>query len=47
MVNAIVTTEPTGTYFNQLKPAKAQAQAYDPEAREKLRVLSDRLVGEK
>ena len=47
VVNAIVTTEPTGTFFNQLKPWKAHAQAYDPEAREKLRVLSERLVGEK
>jgi hypothetical protein len=47
VVNAIITTEPTGTYFNQLKPAKANAQAYDAEAREKLRVLSERLAGEK
>jgi NAD(P)-dependent dehydrogenase (short-subunit alcohol dehydrogenase family) len=47
VVNAITTTEPTGTYFNQLKPAKAQAQAYDVVARAKLRVLSERLVGEK
>jgi NAD(P)-dependent dehydrogenase (short-subunit alcohol dehydrogenase family) len=44
VVNAIVTTEPTGTFFNELKPWKAQAQAYDADAREKLRVLSDRLV---
>lgn len=47
VVNAITTTEPTGTYFNQLRPVKAQAQAYDPEAREKLRALSERLVREK
>jgi hypothetical protein len=47
VVNAITTTEPTGTYFNQLKPWKAQAQAYDPAAREKLRVLSDQLVAKK
>ena len=47
VVNAIMTTEPTGTYFNQLKPVKAHAQAYDAEAREKLRVLSERLVAEK
>jgi hypothetical protein len=47
VVNAIVTTEPTGTYFNQLKPVKAQAQAYDGEAREKLRALSERLIGER
>jgi NAD(P)-dependent dehydrogenase (short-subunit alcohol dehydrogenase family) len=47
VVNAIITTEPAGTYFNQLKPVKAHAQAYDAEAREKLRVLSERLVAEK
>lgn len=47
VVNAIITTEPTGTYFNQLKPVKAHAQAYDAEARAKLRELSERLVGEK
>ena len=47
VVNAITTTEPTGTYFNQLKPWKAQAQAYDAAAREKLRALSDKLVGGK
>lgn len=47
VVNAIVTTEPTGTYFNQLKPVKAQAQAYDPAAREQLRTLSERLVAAK
>jgi NAD(P)-dependent dehydrogenase (short-subunit alcohol dehydrogenase family) len=47
VVNAIITTEPTGTYFNQLKPAKGHAQAYDVEARAKLRELSERLVGEK
>jgi hypothetical protein len=45
VVNAIVTTEPSGTYFNQLRPWKAQAQAYDAAARERLRVLSDKLVG--
>jgi len=47
VVNAIVTTEPTGTFFNQLKPWPAKPQAYDAEAREKLRALSERLVGEK
>ncbi len=47
VVNAITTTEPSGTFFNELKPWKAQAQAYDAEARAKLRVLSERLVGEK
>ena len=47
VVNAIVTTEPTGTYFNQLRPARAHTQAYDAEARAKLRELSERLVEEK
>ena len=47
VVNAIVTTEPTGSYFNRLQPVKAHAQAYDAEARAKLRELSERLVGEK
>lgn len=45
VVNAIVTTEPTGTYFNRLAPVKAQAQAYDAAARERLRTLSERLIG--
>jgi hypothetical protein len=44
VINAIVTTEPTGTYFNQLRPVRAHAQAYDAEARERLRALSERLV---
>ena len=47
VVNAIVTTAPTGTYFNQLQPVRAHAQAYDAGAREKLRALSERLVAEK
>ncbi len=47
VVNAVTTTEPTGTFFNQLKPWKAQAQAYDAAARERLRVLSEQMVGEK
>ncbi|MBL8986763.1 MAG: SDR family NAD(P)-dependent oxidoreductase [Gemmatimonadetes bacterium] len=45
VVNAMITTEPSGTYFNQLKAVKAQAQAYDAEARAKLRDLSERLAG--
>jgi NAD(P)-dependent dehydrogenase (short-subunit alcohol dehydrogenase family) len=47
VVNAITTTEPTGTFFNELKPWKAQAQAYDADAREKLRALSEQLVARK
>lgn len=45
VINAMTTTEPSGTFFNQLKPWKAQAQAYDAEARRKLRILSDSLAG--
>lgn len=44
VVNAIITTEPTGTYFNRSAPIKAHPQAYDAEARAKLRALSERLV---
>jgi NAD(P)-dependent dehydrogenase (short-subunit alcohol dehydrogenase family) len=44
VVNAIVTTAPTGTYFNRQVATRAHAQAYDAEAREKLRLLSERLV---
>lgn len=47
VVNAIVTTEPTGTYFNRSAPIKAHAQAYDADARAKLRALSERLTGER
>ena len=47
VIYAMTTTEPTGTFFNQLKPWKAQAQAYDAEAREKLRALSEELIGKK
>ncbi len=35
----------TGQYFNGLQPTRANAQAYDPAAREKLRTLSKRLTG--
>lgn len=44
VVNAIVTAEPTGTYFNRLQAVKAHDQAYDAEARERLRKLSERLT---
>lgn len=47
VVNAVVTSEPTGTYFNQLRPVKAQAQAYDAAAREKLRAISEKLIAPK
>jgi NAD(P)-dependent dehydrogenase (short-subunit alcohol dehydrogenase family) len=47
VVNAIVTTAPTGAFFNRLQPWKAKDQAYNPAACEKLRALSDRLVERK
>ena len=34
----------TGTYFNGTREARADAQAYDPDARRRLRELSERLV---
>jgi NAD(P)-dependent dehydrogenase (short-subunit alcohol dehydrogenase family) len=43
VLNAVVTTAPTGTYFNELEPDKALPQAYDLAARAKLRALSERL----
>lgn len=47
VVNAIVTTQPTGTYFNRSAPIKAHPQAYDADARARLRALSERLTGER
>ena len=35
----------TGVFFNGLNPARADPQAYDPDARRRLRELSDRLTG--
>jgi NAD(P)-dependent dehydrogenase (short-subunit alcohol dehydrogenase family) len=35
----------SGRYFNRLDEAQAHAQAYDPEARSRLREVSERLVG--
>jgi NAD(P)-dependent dehydrogenase (short-subunit alcohol dehydrogenase family) len=35
----------TGAYFNGTRKARADAQAYDPDARRRLRELSERLVG--
>jgi len=45
VVNAIITTQPTGTYFNQLVPIRAHPQAYDAAARERLRAISEQLTG--
>lgn len=35
----------SGQYFSGLRPAEANAQAYDPEARARLRELSQELTG--
>jgi hypothetical protein len=35
----------TGRYFNGVRKARADAQAYDADARRRLRELSERLVG--
>lgn len=35
----------TGEYFEEMRPARANAQAYDPEARRRLREASERLAG--
>jgi NAD(P)-dependent dehydrogenase (short-subunit alcohol dehydrogenase family) len=35
----------TGLYFNGLREARAQAQAYDPDARRRLQALSLELTG--
>jgi len=35
---------PTGRYFNGLREARANQQAYDAAARERLRTLSDELI---
>jgi hypothetical protein len=35
----------TGRYYNRLSPARANDQAYDLEARRRLRALSDELTG--
>ena len=35
----------TGAYFNGTREARADAQAYDADARRRLRELSERLVG--
>jgi hypothetical protein len=35
----------TGKYFNGTQPAEPHPQAHDPDARRRLRELSDRLAG--
>ncbi|HYX05596.1 MAG TPA: SDR family NAD(P)-dependent oxidoreductase [Bacteroidales bacterium] len=38
-------SDTTGVYFNQIKPYRALGQAYDKEARDKLKALSEELTG--
>jgi len=45
VMNAIVTTEPSGTYFIGTKPGAPHQQANDADARRQLRELSQRLTG--
>jgi NAD(P)-dependent dehydrogenase (short-subunit alcohol dehydrogenase family) len=40
------TTHPTGTFFFELEPRRAHEQAYDPEARRRLREASESMVRE-
>jgi NAD(P)-dependent dehydrogenase (short-subunit alcohol dehydrogenase family) len=47
VINLVTNDVGTGQYFNGLRPARANAQAYDEAAREKLRALADRLAGAK
>jgi len=35
----------TGGFYNVMVPGKAHPQAYDPEARAKLKALSERILG--
>ena len=35
----------SGVYFDRMRPAEPHSQARDPEARARLRALSDRLCG--
>ena len=37
----------TGRYFDHLQEARARPQAYDPDARARLRAVSERLVAER
>ena len=45
VMQLIVEPVESGQYFNGLEPARANTQAYDEDAREKLRSLSRKLVG--
>jgi hypothetical protein len=46
VMNLIESTDiDNGAYFNRQQPAEAHAQAYDPEAQERLWRLSEELTG--
>ena len=46
VLSLVLSEDPgTGLYYNGTRAARANAQAYDEEARARLRVLSERLVG--
>ncbi len=44
VINLIVGDVEGGQFFNQMTPRRAHPQAYDPESRERLRVLSEQLT---
>lgn len=45
VMNLVTGDVGTGGYFNQMRPARANAQAYDLDARRRLRELSEELTG--
>jgi NAD(P)-dependent dehydrogenase (short-subunit alcohol dehydrogenase family) len=45
VLNALSSDAPSGTYFDELRAVRADAQAYDPVARARLREISRRLTG--
>ena len=45
LITAPVSEVGTGRYYNGLRGARADAQAYDGSARERLRELSEKLTG--
>jgi NAD(P)-dependent dehydrogenase (short-subunit alcohol dehydrogenase family) len=45
LINASELDEVSGRYFNGLEEARAEEQAYDADARRRLRQLSEQLVG--
>jgi hypothetical protein len=45
LINASELNEVSGRYFNGIEEARAEEQAYDADARRRLRQLSEQLVG--